>query len=1010
MKFELRKTLLAALILTILACGTVGVYNSQSPAAVDSSEIDAMVAAWRDAVRGHRMQTVRQRFKEKLLQAATVGVDLSAEGDRSALGFAGWFREQRVYPGDSYPERAIRDAQAHTAANNLRTRPGPDVAVTSAGLPIAKSVGGGSLEWGFLGPSTIPDGQTDTGAGMALSPVSGRLQAIAVDPTNPDVVYAGGAQGGLWKTTNATSATPFWTPLTDQEASLAVGAIAIDPVDPDIIYVGTGEPAGSCDSYYGQGVLRSADGGDTWTLVGQSDFTLQAISGLAIDPSSAGTTDSTTLFASVRLGFFSSGTSQCDVGPGSVTGGLYRSDDSGATWTLLNLPPAAATTQQIHDLALDPSDPNVLYVAVRGFGDQTVAGIWKSNNALAPNPAFAKIDTGYIDVNSGDPDPQTRRTSFAICDGSPGTIYSAVEALSGSAVWGLYKTTDGGANWSHVDGGDNGTGDITSGTTTLTRTTGPSFTASMEGQRIVLADRISRIVAMVTDGDNLELNSSVGETLTGETWSVGRYPRFCDGQCFYDIMVGCDPADADTVYVGGNPHAFANDLSGLGGSRDAWRSDDGGDTWRGISQGDGISGGLHTDVHSIAFDTSVSPSRVYIGTDGGIWRSEDQGASWTTMNTNIGITQFQSVGLHPSNPDIVIGGTQDNGTNIRRTDLESHPEWFHTDFGDGGQSFIDQADPTRMYHTYFNQTFNFQGPAKSTSSGIDGPGGWAFTGGYFGFGAFYYNGFTPGDPVLFYAPLAQHEAYNPNVVYFGTDKVFRSPDPLPPFGATSWTPVSPSIGPGEPISWIEAYPALISGFEVIYAGGAFGSIMVAPDVDGSTSGCPGACTSTWNLIDDSAVTPPRFVTDMEVSRADATGNTVYVTFSGFNSTTPGTPGHVFVTTDGLAPTPTWTDISGNLPDIPANAIAVDHTTVPEILYVGTDIGVFMSVDGGVTYTYENNGHPAVSVFGLDRNPSTGQIVSSTHGRGMWEVLGTGTLLFTDGFESGDTTAWAATQQ
>ncbi|MEM7352712.1 MAG: hypothetical protein AAF657_18070, partial [Acidobacteriota bacterium] len=484
-----------------------------------------------------------------------------------------------------------------------------------------------------------------------------------------------------------------------------------------------------------------------------------------------------------------------------------------------------------------------------------------------------------------------------------------------------------------------------------------------------------------------------------------------DGQCFYDIMAGCDPADDDTIYLGGNPNAFGNDLSGLGGNRDAWRSDDGGDTWTGISQGDGISGGLHTDVHSIAFDTSTVPTRVYLGSDGGVWRTEDQGGSWASMNTNLGITQFQSVALHPTDAAIVIGGTQDNGTNIRRVDLAAAPAFFHTDFGDGGQAVIDQSDPTRMFHTYFNQTGNFQGPAKSTNSGIDGPGNWTFTGGYFGFGAYYYNGFTPGEPVLFYAPLAQFEGTNPNVVYFGTDKVYRSPDPQAPFGATSWTPVSPSIGAGagEPVSWIEAYPDAIGGDEVIYAGGAGGSLMVAADVNGTTSGCPAACTSTWNMIADPAVTPPRFVTDMEVSRADATANTVYATFSGFGSTTPATPGHVFRTTDGLAATPTWVDISGNLPDLPVNAIAVDHTTTPETLYVGNDIGVFMSTDDGVTWTYENNGHPVVSVFALDRNPITGHIVSSTHGRGMFEVQGTGTLLiFQDGFEAGNVAAWSTT--
>lgn len=997
----LKKVMLLGAALAALACGTTLFLNSADSATVELAERDALAMEIAMARKDFRLKTIKEQFKEQR-RATAVGTPQSDEGGPGT--YAEWFRQQRVYPGDSYPPGAIRKALQHVAANNVRSTTDTSAKRTSAGIPL-RGVGT-TLKWGFLGPSTIPDGQTDTGAGVALSPVSGRVPTLATHPSDPNIVLAGGAYGGVWKTTNATDATPIWVPLTDQEASLAMGAIAIDPVDPDIIYAGTGEPTGSCGSYYGQGILRSADGGDTWTLLGQSDFEFFAISQILIDPGSAGSTTSTTLFASVRLSNFNGGTSACGLVPTSSTGGVYRSEDSGATWELLNVPTGASGTQQIHDMGLDPTDGNTLYAAVRGFGDQSVAGIWKSTNALAATPTFTRIATGYADGNGGDPDPQTRRSNFDVCEGTPSTIYSVIESLGGSAVWGMYKSTDSGANWSHVDGGDNGTGNITSGTNALTRVSGPSFTASMVGQNIVLEDRISRTVAAVADGDNLTLSSNVAETLTGGTWSVGRYPLFCNGQCFYNVMIGCDPADDDVVYVGGNPNEFANDLSGLMGRRDAWRSNDGGDTWTGISQGDGTSGGLHTDVHSIAFDDSVSPTRVYLGSDGGVWRSEDQGASWTSMNTNLAITQFQSLGLHPNDVDVVIGGTQDNGTNIRRRDLVDAPGWFHTDFGDGGQSFIDQSDPTRMFHTYFNGA-TFHGPARSTNSGIDGPGNWAFTGGYFGFGAFYYNGFTPGEGVLFYAPLAQHEAYNPNVVYFGTTRVYRSPDPQPPFGATSWTMVSPSIGPGgERVSWIEAFPTLIGGDEVIYAGGAFGSIMVAPDVDATTSGCPGACTSTWNSIDDPSVTPPRFVTDIEVSRADATGNTVYVTFSGFGTQTPSTPGHVYRTTNGLAATPTWTDLSGNLPDVPTSAIALDHTTTPVTIYVGTDVGVFVSTDNGTTYNLENDGHPLATVFGLDRNPSTGQIVSATHGRGMFEVIGTGALGFSDGFESGDTLSWS----
>ncbi len=101
-----------------------------------------------------------------------------------------------------------------------------------------------------------------------------------------------------------------------------------------------------------------------------------------------------------------------------------------------------------------------------------------------------------------------------------------------------------------------------------------------------------------------------------------------------------------------------------------WRTDDGGASWRSISQGDGAGGNLHTDDHVIVVDPS---GVVYDGNDGGAWRSDDHGASWTSLNTNIAITQFQGVSTHPQDRGIVLGGTQDNGTNLLNAALQPRP-------------------------------------------------------------------------------------------------------------------------------------------------------------------------------------------------------------------------------------------------------------------------------------------------------------------------------------------------
>ena len=332
-----------------------------------------------------------------------------------------------------------------------------------------------------------------------------------------------------------------------------------------------------------------------------------------------------------------------------------------------------------------------------------------------------------------------------------------------------------------------------------------------------------------------------------------------------------------------------------------------------------------------------------------------------------------------------LGGTQDNGSNILNSAFQPPPKWFHADFGDGGQALIDQSTPARMFHTYFNQSGNFMGPAKSTTGGSGGPGSWTFVGSYAGYGPGYYNGMNPLDPVSFYAPLAAHPAFTPNVIYFGSSKLYRSPDPLSPLALTpSWTVKSPALaGASAFLSAIGVLPNLIAGKEVIYTGASDGRISVASNVDG-TGG-----VATWTTISGAAPLPVRFVTEIEVDSGDATGNTALVAFSGFNVNTPTRPGHVFRTINGLSGSATWTDVSGDLPDLPVNALAIDPTKTPHVLYAGTDIGVFQSVNNGTNWIYLSNGHPVVSVFGLDRNPGTGQIVSSTHGRGMFELISNG---------------------
>jgi hypothetical protein len=918
---------------------------------------------------GEHRRTLRERFQEEREQTAR-GDGLRGEeiGERDL--FQLWFFEQRSYPGDQIPANAIGTAFAAASRNN-----------SDAGDPIDGST------WFPIGPSRIPNGQTDSSASpptaRVFSPVSGRVSAIAPVPRNRNQVYVGGAQGGVWKLLNAQLPNPQWIPLTDHQASLAVGSITVDPVNTNIVYVGTGEANRSCDSYYGRGVLRSTTGGLTWTLLGGSGGTVnnpgpfvgKAVSKIVIDPATAGSATSTTLWAATTLGFFSSGTiAACDT-PSGVPFGLWRSNDSGVTWQLQSVPNPGFGGSSIHDIVLDPTNHDVLYVAVRNNG------VWKTTNATAPSPTFTRLSAGFPVGSAATP---IRRISLTIGGpGAPTTVYAAIENGSGSRLFGLYKSTDG-LTWSHVDAGFNGMASVTAGDRIVNWVSGPKFVTdgTWNGRRLVVNGQFSLSISTVLSDSQLRLTANYpGPTSAGAAWSTGNYPVYCDGQCFYDMTLAADPSDpmGASVYVGGNPHSFRPDQSGVPGGHSLWRTDDGGLTWRSISQGDGVSGGVHTDDHAIAFDGT---GFVFDGNDGGIWRSGNRGASWTSLNTNLAITQFQGVSTHPQNPAIVLGGTQDNGTNILNTSLQPPPFWFHSDGGDGGQSLIDQSRPATMFHTYFNASFDFMGPARNDTGGT---GGWDFAGCYYGYGVQYYNGMDPKDPVSFYAPLAQHPGFAPNVVYFGSNKVYRSANPRPATEmVASWTPVSPPLtkGGGAFLSWIGVFPNLVTGKEVLYTGASDGRIEASSSVDGTG-------IATWSVIDAPPL-PNRAVTGIYVLGNDPTGNSACVTFSGFNVVTPTTPGHVFCTKDGLSAAPTWTDISGDLPDLPANAIVVDESN-GDIL-IGSDIGVFRSRDGGQHWKLLSRGLPFVAVFGLERNRTTGQIVASTHGRGMFQLVPNGIQL------------------
>ena len=259
--------------------------------------------------------------------------------------------------------------------------------------------------WRALGPDRVMTNGVAT---------AGRVSAIAIHPTDMNILYAGGAQGGVWRSDDAGA---NWRPLTDRECSLAMGSIAIDPVNPDIIYAGTGEQHFSGDSYYGCGVLRTLDAGETWEQLGVQAFLSRRSEGsggarvarVVIDRASAGSTSSTMVLA-------------------ASTYGLFRSTDSGITWELVL--EGTAT-----DLVPDPGNASVLYAAVYG------QGVYKSTDTGA---SWTHTSTG---MNTG----IARRINLAIAPSSPRTLYASFQTneSEGSGLT-MYRTVNGAATWQEL--------------------------------------------------------------------------------------------------------------------------------------------------------------------------------------------------------------------------------------------------------------------------------------------------------------------------------------------------------------------------------------------------------------------------------------------------------------------------------------------------------------------------------------------------------------------------------
>jgi len=660
---------------------------------------------------------------------------------------------------------------------------------------------------------------------------------------------------------------------------------------------------------------------------------------------------------------------------GAAQGGLYRSTNGGTSWTALM---DNALTMAIGAIAISPSNPEIVYV---GTGEPNFSsdsffgvGVYRIENASTTATLVGPLnkDAGNVDVFTGRAisevivHPTDSNTIFVATTSGVGGIGGAANNILPSR--GIYRSTNAttaNPTFAKLTGlasnlnasvrdiaidplnpnilvagvvATTPTGGIYRSTDALAAT--PTFTQTQSYTGTTTSELTTEFAVVHPNGNpDATFYAATGNlggrvlisTNGGASWTQQVDNNFCTPQCFYDIAIDVDPTNVNRVYLGGAPALVA-----------------GFSTNGGVSFGEGGSG-VHVDTHAFAVSPS-NPTIVYLGTDGGIYKSTNSGTSYTHLNTaQFFATQFMSVAVHPTDPNFTIGGTQDNGTNFFNPAGDS---WTRVDGGDGGYTVIDQnaADNTnvRMYHTYFSQTNNVVGYAtRGTTTAA-----WGFRGCN---GGVPNNGINCTDPVLFYAPLEGGPG-TPNSIYYGTDRLYRSGDL-----GTNHTIVSQAFG--TPISSIgisqQNDNIRIVG---IANGGLFGTN------NGSTT-----------LTD---YDPSNQVTNGFIARTVIDPNNsaiAYVTLSNFGVA------NVFKTTNLNTGAPTWTNISGTIPQVPVSAFIVDPAN-SNTLYAGTDIGVYVSTNGGTSWSPFGTGLPRVAVFDMAiANGTPRKLRIATHGKGMYEI-------------------------
>lgn len=602
--------------------------------------------------------------------------------------------------------------------------------------------------------------------------------------------------------------------------------------------------------------------------------------------------------------------------------GVYKSEDGGRSFRKVGLD----KSEHIGRIAIDPRDSKAVYVAAQGplWGPGGDRGLYKTSDG-------GKTWKNILNISEN-----TGVTDVAIDPSNPDIVYAASwqrrrhvwTLINGGPESAIYKSTDAGATWNKLRGGL------------------PAGDVGRIGLAISPAD--PKVVYATVEA--AETASGIFRSQNrGATWERMN-PAIAQGMYYGQIIA--DPKNVDRIYL---PNVMLQ------------VSDDGGRTLRPVGERS-----KHVDNHTIWIDPN-NTDYLLVGCDGGIYESHDRGALWH-FKSNMPITQFYDVAVSNDGPFYTVcGGTQDNNSwcgpaKTRSGHGITNADWYVTNGGDGFHTRVDPDDPNIIYATlqygvlvrFDKRTGERIGIQPKEGKG-EAPLRWNWD-----------------SPVL----ISPHTSKR---IYFAANKVFRSDDrgdswkaisgdltrqinrdTLPVMGKI-WGPEA--VAKHQSTSQYGNVTALAESLKkegLIYAGTDDGLIQVTEDGG-----------KTWRKTESFPEVPEKtFVARIVASQHDA--NTAYAVMN--NHKSADFAPYVLKTTDAGK---TWTSIVGNLPKThPTWAFVEDHVN-PNLLFVGTEFGLFFTINGGEKWIQMRGGLPVIAVRDLAIQKRENDLVVGTFGRGIY---------------------------